>query len=258
MRLRARRSVSRRRLGSLGVVLLQLPVAQVEGRPGGLSRHPPGSRRAAGDAIDGAGEVQRLLDRPDPSRSPGRGVVLRHHTGRDTCRVSARLTCRSCATCDFSVVSLRWHQDQSQTRGISSTCVAGRPATSAASSKPSVLQSARRSVWQRQREPGSRRVYRLDDCPDGRCGVSPRRVDQLDAVAVPGGYHRKPGEDAHLVGASQPWRDGQRVDVAVGRVGQMPVSWLEPAGTPAAAAPRRLPQRGWPPDDPGRGPGRRR
>src|SRR5262252_6000478 len=54
--------------------------------PRDASCRPPvadsGRRDRCRDAV-APGEVQGLPDRPDLSGSSGRGVVLRHHTGRD-------------------------------------------------------------------------------------------------------------------------------------------------------------------------------
>ena len=50
----------------------------------------PGSSSAAGGAADGAAALQRRGDRSDLPSSPGRGVVLRHHTGRDASTAADR------------------------------------------------------------------------------------------------------------------------------------------------------------------------
>jgi hypothetical protein len=86
------------------------------------ARPPPGARAGTGKARQNA----TVSDPPGlptgQSAAPKAEIPgIRQPAGDDpSCRASPRVTCRSCATWAFPVVSRRWRQDQSQIRGISS------------------------------------------------------------------------------------------------------------------------------------------
>jgi hypothetical protein len=82
MQLRARRSVSRR-LGSLGLFSSKLRPPRWEAHQEACRDVRPVARAPRATPSTMPGEVQRLLDRPDLSGSPGRGFVLLHNAGRD-------------------------------------------------------------------------------------------------------------------------------------------------------------------------------